>query len=106
MVRGEHPDDDTGVQQKSAIHMYSLNPSSGASKSSAISIWPLKIFHGIFLLLRARRVSLATGLPWLAITISSPAAARLTSRERLLFASCIFTTVPIFPKLRLLSGLS
>jgi hypothetical protein len=51
------------------------------------------MFHGFFLRLAGRRVRSAIGRPRFAMTMSSPAAARLTSRDKLLFALLMFTVV-------------
>src|SRR5260221_2365233 len=64
-----------------------ISSGKGASKSSAIQIFPFNApkMTGDFLL--ASATSRARGLPALAMMISSPAAARSTSRERFGFAS-------------------
>jgi hypothetical protein len=107
---GDGPQPDVGVEEKPQPSISRrISSGSGASKSSAIdtrlSSRP-----------RDRRArgggvhgtSRATGVPARAITISSPSSMRFTSRDRFVFASCMFTwaTVSSPPDLASLSASS
>src|SRR5689334_25123883 len=84
------PKEDVSVEEKSiSTHsLYSLNSSSGASKSSAIQILPLSApSKEGFLDVVVGGTRRATTLPWRVTAISSPPSARLTSSENLALAS-------------------
>src|SRR6266511_1472643 len=90
----ESPEKNVRVQQHA--HQRPSKPAmtfagSGASKSSGILILPFRIPSLRTRFVATRGTSLATGLPAFAITTSLPAAARSTSFDSCVLASCMLT---------------
>src|ERR1700674_1764896 len=88
------PEEDVSVEQEPVGRLHSrpsnaawISGGSGASKSSAMRIRPSQPPGWRGRAGRLNGTSLARGLPALARMISSPSAARSTSREREVFAS-------------------